>query len=155
MATQGSGPNQPGSGLPNAGGTEPASRSNLGREVGIPPLGAGDPTPSLSKVSSPSTPTSPAPLNSELALRPRGADIKTGGCGLGDERERGTAKGSLKSGAPLSSSLLIAVLTDHRNAIRQAIPAIEEALRKLHIEDRYDLAMALAALTQAMRGGAI
>lgn len=140
----------PGSGLPlGGGGTEAPSRSNL-RDVEVnPPLGAGESFP----IQSGSPRTTPAPLSSELALRPR-SGIMTGGC-PGDGWERGEA-GSLKSGAPQSSaSLLAAELANHRRAMRHAKDAIEAIILKLHIEDRTDLAVALCELTHVLNGGVL
>lgn len=138
-----------GSGLPSVGGTEAASRGNL---TYPPSLGAGDP--SLLKDHQ-SDFQSPAPFESKLALDGSRADTLTGGDGSGDPGERGTGQGSLMSGAPLSSSLLIAILSDTRRAIYEAVPAIEEALKKLHIEDRMDLAVALSKLNHVLKGGAL
>jgi hypothetical protein len=78
----------------------------------------------------------------------------TGGCGGGDV-ERGTGQGSPKSGAPLSSSILIAIIADHRAAALGAKDAIESIILKLHVEDRTDLAIALCTLTHVLKGGAL
>jgi hypothetical protein len=148
----------PGSGLPEGGGTEAPSRSNLEVSKFYPPLhGAEESRHSLSKPDDGTAPPghSSAPLSEELALRPCSRDIKTGGCQAGDGWERGDeARGGLKSGTPsTSSSLLISELANHRRAMRHAKEAIEAVILKLHIEDRSDLAYALCELSHVLNGG--
>lgn len=58
-------------------------------------------------------------------------------------------------GAPLSSSILIALLADHREAMRDIKEAAEAVILKLHIEDRTDLALALCKLSHVLKGGAL
>lgn len=97
--------------------------------------------------------TSAPSSNQQLALRSRGG-IRTGGCGSGGV-ERGTARGSLEYGAPPSTSTWIAVLADHREALRDMSAAVEAIILKLHIEDRTELALALCKAGYVLKGGAL
>lgn len=98
-------------------------------------------------------PAAPTPKTEHLALRPRGG-IMTGGC-PGDGVERGTVEvlGGLMSGAPQST--LIAILVEHRDALRMAKEAMEEALPLMRVEHRMDLAIAAAKIGYVLRGGVL
>lgn len=95
------------------------------------------------------------PSTDSLALH-LGSAIKTGGSTAGDEQGAGgTVQGSLKSRAPLSSSLLIAILGDHRRALLDVKAAIEGLLPKLDIDLRTDLAIVLCKVNYVLKGGSL